>query len=133
MTEAFGADLEEVREPPDEARARGKVTDERGPERLTFPSTVFVSEDGTRHGVYGWSAYEEYRQAADAAGANRIGVEATDALAVIERFGRTATREVEALLDRPRPLVEAELWALARDWKVRAVPVLTGTLWEKAA
>ena len=50
----------------------------------------------------------------------------------MERFGRAATREVEALTGRPRPIVEAELWSLAREWRLRPVAVLTGTLWERA-
>ena len=44
----------------------------------------------------------------------------------MERFGRVATREVEALTGRPRPIVEAELWSLAREWRLRPVAVLTG-------
>ena len=31
-----------------------------------------------------------------------------------------------------RPVLEAELWALARDWKLRPVSALTGTVWESA-
>jgi hypothetical protein len=31
---------------------------------------------------------------------------------------------------RPRPVIEAELWGLAREWRLRPVRVLTGTLWE---
>jgi hypothetical protein len=29
-------------------------------------------------------------------------------------------------------VVEAELWALAADWKLQATPVLTGVLWDLA-
>jgi hypothetical protein len=29
-------------------------------------------------------------------------------------------------------VVEAELWALAREWRLKATTVLTGTLWERA-
>ncbi len=50
----------------------------------------------------------------------------------IRRFGRCATRELEVLGDRARPVVEAELWTLARDWKLKPVAGLTGTLWEPA-
>jgi hypothetical protein len=57
---------------------------------------------------------------------------ASSAEAVVERFGRCATREVEELTGRPRPLVEAELWEAAREWRLRPVGVLTGTLWEDA-
>jgi len=74
ITEAFGADLEEVRDPPQEARE------------------------------------------ADA----------------IHRFGRCATRELELLAEKPLPVLEADLWALARDWKLKPVRILTGTLWETA-
>jgi hypothetical protein len=50
----------------------------------------------------------------------------------IARFGRCATRELEVLAERPRPIIEAELWTLARDWKLKPVPALTGTVWEPA-
>jgi hypothetical protein len=29
-------------------------------------------------------------------------------------------------------VVEAELWALAKDWKLRPILALTGALWERA-
>jgi hypothetical protein len=29
-------------------------------------------------------------------------------------------------------VVEAELWSLAREWKLKPVEALTGTLWETA-
>jgi len=35
------------------------------------------------------------------------------------------------LVGRPRPLVEAELWGLATEWKLKPVSVLTGALWER--
>ncbi len=53
-------------------------------------------------------------------------------LEAVRRFGRCATRELEVLCDRAGPVVEAELWALARDWKLKPVTALTGTLWEPA-
>jgi hypothetical protein len=53
-------------------------------------------------------------------------------LEAIRRFGRSATRELEVLCERARPIVEAEVWALARDWKLKPVAALTGTLWEPA-
>ena len=46
---------------------------------------------------------------------------ALEPLDAIKRFGRCATRELEVLAGRPRPVVEAELWALARDWKLKPV------------
>jgi hypothetical protein len=133
IVEAFAADLDEVRAIPDDARAAGAVRRTEGRERLTFPSVVFIGADGERHGVWGRHAYDAYREAAIAAGASPAGADSPpDAMAVIGRFGRSATREVEELTGRPRPLVEAELWEAARDWRLRPVPALTGTLWELA-
>ena len=51
-------------------------------------------------------------------------------LDAIRRFGRCAT---ESSSCSPKPLpVEAELWAMARDWKLKPVAALTGTIWEPA-
>lgn len=130
--EAFGADLDEVRAVPDEARARGSVKSTGGRERMPFPSMVLVGDDGARHGVYGAAAYERYREAAEAAGARRSGVEPPAPLDALRRFGRMATRELEAVCDLPEPRLAAELWRLAADWRVRRVRVLTGDLWEPA-
>lgn len=115
ITEAFGADLDEVRS---------------ADEPLPLPSFAFVGDDGTRHEVRGLQSYEAYRDAALAAGAVAAAGPSPEPMAVIERFGRCATREVEELTGRPRPVVEAELWALAREWRLKPVAVLTGTLWE---
>lgn len=130
--ELFGADLDEVREVPDEARARGQVGAGSGRERVAFPSAVFVGEDGGRHGVYGYRAYEELRAAAEAAGARAAAGDNPDPLGALRRFGRLATAEVEAVCDLPEPVAAAELWRLAREWRVRPVRVLTGHLWEPA-
>jgi len=107
IVEAFGADLEEARD-------------------VTLPSMAF---DG--HWVSGMRPYEEYRAAAEAAGArvtgNPLGVEEA-----LRRFGRLALPEVEAVCDLPEPRAAAELWRLASEWKARPVPVLSGHLWESA-
>ena len=133
IVEAFGADLDEVRAVPDEAREQGQVRTTEGRERVSFPSAVFLGADGGRHGVWGPHPYEDYRAAALAAGAVIADESALEPLAAIERFGRLATREAEALAgERPSPVVAAELWAAARDWRLRPVPALTGTMWEKA-
>jgi predicted DsbA family dithiol-disulfide isomerase len=132
IVEKFGADLDEVRNVPDEARAAGGVSETEGRERVSFPSLVFIAGDGSHHGVWGWQPYEAYRDAALAAGAEAATQERPEALEALERFGRCATREVEELTGKPRPVVEAELWALARDWRVKPVEVLTGTFWELA-
>lgn len=132
ITEAFGADLDEVRDVPEEARAQGEIGETDGRERIAFPSAVFVGEDGRRHGVWGPQPYERLREAALAAGAQPRGAAPPSGLEAIEHFGRCATQEVEELTGRPRPVVEAELWALAKDWKLRPIGVLTGTMWESA-
>jgi predicted DsbA family dithiol-disulfide isomerase len=133
ITEAFGADLDEVRDPPQEARDAGAVGKTEGKERISFPSAVFVGEDGARHGV--WAAARSHpalRDAALAAGAKQVNEGSLDPQAAIRRFGRCATRELELLGEQPRPVLEAELWALARDWKLKPVSALTGTIWEAA-
>ena len=113
--EAFAADLEEV-------RGGG----------IELPSASFVSAGGSRHDVEGGDPYDAYREAALAAGAAPATERRPEPLEVVERFGRAATVEVEALTGKPRPVVEAELWSLAREWRLRPVAMLTGTLWERA-
>jgi putative protein-disulfide isomerase len=132
IIEAFAADLEAARDVPAEARASGNVRRTEGHERVSFPSAVFVGEDGSRQGVWGWRPYEAYREAASAAGAVVARERLPEPLEAIERFGRCATREIEELTGRPRPVVEAELWGLAREWRLKPIPALTGTLWELA-
>jgi len=132
ITEAFAADLEEVRDPPDAAREADQVKETEGHERLSFPCAVFIAEDGARHGVWGWSDYEDYRDAAIAAGAEISRAEPPSVIEAVEHFSRPATKEVEVLTGKPGPVVRAELWDAARDWKLRAEPVLGGELWEPA-
>jgi predicted DsbA family dithiol-disulfide isomerase len=135
ITEAFGADLDEVRDPPQEARDAGAIhRSSKGRERISIPSALFVGEDGSRHDAWGSDSVdvEKMRLAALAAGAKRVNEGPLEPVDALQRFGRCATKELEVLADRPRPVIEAELWALARDWKLRPVPVLTGTIWELA-
>jgi Thioredoxin len=129
-TEAFGADLDEVRDVPDEARVVGGVAESERGRRISLPSAVFVGEDGSRHGVWGRRPYAAHRKAALAAGAEPVNDAPLEPLDALERFGRCATRELEELSGRPSPVVEAELWAAAREWRLRPLPALTGTLWE---
>ena len=133
IVERFGAQLDEARRIPDQAQAEG-ATGCTGPiERVTFPSLTFLDAAGEPHGVYGWQPYELYLDAARAAGAEvPADPPRPQPLEVIERFGRCATAEIEAVTGRPRVVVEAELWPLAREWRLKAVPALTGTLWERA-
>jgi hypothetical protein len=101
-----------------------------GYERFSFPSAVFTGPDVSRQGVWGWRRYEAYREAALAAGARVAEERRPEPLEALERFGRCATRELEEICGKPRPVLKAELWALARDWKLKPVAVLGGTLWE---
>jgi hypothetical protein len=131
IVEAFGEDLEETRAIPDEARAEGQTTSVGGRERVTLPSTVFVGEDASRHGVFGVKPYEDYAAAAEAAGATRSG-EPPTIEAALRRFGRMATREIEEVCLLPEPRANAELWRMATEWQVKPTRVLTGYLWELA-
>jgi hypothetical protein len=82
--------------------------------------------------VYGPRPYEEYRDAAHAAGAAAAGGAPPGGLEVVGRFGHMAAREVEVVCELPGPRAHGELWQLATDWKLRPVRVLTGWLWETA-
>jgi predicted DsbA family dithiol-disulfide isomerase len=135
ITEAFGADLEEVRDPPQEARDADAIhRSSKGRERISFPSALLIGEDGGRHGVWGSASVDpaKLREAALAAGANPVNEGALEPTDAVRRFGRCATRELEVLAERPRPVIEAELWALARGWKLKPVSALMGTVWEPA-
>ncbi|HMA26461.1 MAG: DsbA family oxidoreductase [Solirubrobacterales bacterium] len=133
ITEAFGGDLDEVRNPPEEAREAGAVRRTEGHERLSFPSALFTGEDGSRRGVWGGArSHPALRDAALAAGARQVNEGALGPVEAVRRFGRCATRELEILAEKPLPVLEAELWALARDWKLRPVRGLTGVIWEPA-
>ena len=135
ITEAFGADLEEVRAPPQEARDADAIhRSSKGRERISFPSAVIVGDDDSRHGAWGNDSVdvEKMRETALAAGAKLVNEGALEPLDAIKRFGRCASRELEILAQRPEPVLEAELWALARDWKLKPGSALTGTVWEAA-
>jgi predicted DsbA family dithiol-disulfide isomerase len=106
IVEAFGADLEAT-------RAHGR--------ELPF---FLVGDDAIGLG--------DLRAALERAGARPAGEPSPDVLAALDRFGRLATAEVEAVCDLPGPRANAELWRLAAEWRVRPVRVLTGTLWELA-
>jgi protein-disulfide isomerase-like protein with CxxC motif len=130
ITEAFGADLEATEALAGEARDPDEVSSV-GREGVPLPTAVFAGGE-ERRVVSGAASYDAYREAAvtcgaEPAGDSRIGVERA-----LARFGRVTTREVELVCELPGPRAGAELWGLAEAWKVRAVPVLTGHLWEAA-
>ena len=132
VLEAFSADIEEVRQIPEEARAAGKLSQTEGRERLSFPSVVFIGADGQRRGVWGWQPLESYREAALAAGATQVNSGPLAPLDAVVRFGRITTREAEVLGESAGPPTCAELWRLAAEFELRPVRALTGTIWERA-
>lgn len=131
--EAFGADLDRARDVPDQAREAAGVVEREGHERVVLPTLAFAPEGGgDLHWVFGIQAYEAYREAATAAGAQPADDPAPEPLAALRRFGRMATVEVQEACDLPEPRAAAELWRLASEWRVKPVRVLTGHLWELA-
>jgi predicted DsbA family dithiol-disulfide isomerase len=132
IVEAFGADLEEARAVPEEARAADAVADVEGGERVSIPCAVFVGEDGARRWWFGPTPYDELREVAMAAGADPGGQERPPVMNALRSFGRMATLEVQEVCGLPGPRAHAELWRLASEWQVRPVPALTGYLWEPA-
>jgi hypothetical protein len=131
---AFETDLKEVRDPPAEAReARALHTDQKGRERISFPSALLIG-DGARQGAWGNDSVDpgKLRAAALAAGAKQVNEGAMEPFDAIRRFGRCATRELEVLSEKPLPELEADLWEMARDGKLKPIRALTGDLWEPA-
>ncbi len=132
--EAFKADLTEVRDPPQEARDADAIhRDKKGRERISFPSALLIG-DGRRQGAWGSDSADpaKLREAAVAAGAEQRNEGALEPADAIGRFGRCATRELECLSEKPLSVLEAELWEMARDGKLKPVRALIGTLWESA-
>lgn len=126
--EAFGADLELTRAVPQAARERGGAKEGQGGERVVFPSARF----GDDQWVFGLKPYEAWREAAIAAGATPAAKSPPDVMSALGRFGRMAAIEVSSVCDLPGPRAEAELWRLVAEWKVKATPLVTGTLFELA-
>jgi len=67
-----------------------------------------------------------------AGGAQPTGESPPDVTGALRRFGQMAAVEVSTVCDLPGPRAEAELWRLAADWKVKAMRVLTGFLFQVA-
>ena len=129
ILEAFGNDLEATRTITDAAREAGLTTEGShgsSVERLTFPALRF----GDDRWVGGDHAYDDWRAAAIAEGAEAAAGPRPDVLTALGRFGTMATAELEAVCDLPGPRAGAEVWRLASEWRVKRVPVLTGELWE---
>jgi hypothetical protein len=129
--EAFGNDMELAREVPEDARAAGKVAQAHGsPERMPFPSAVFVGEDGSNYGVYGAASYDALRESALAAGAVASDASPPSVPEALRRFGRMTSREVEEVCRLPEPRAQAELWRLASEFEVKPLRVVSGHMWE---
>jgi putative protein-disulfide isomerase len=127
IVEAFGADLEEARDVPEEARAADAVADVEGGARVSIPAARF----GGSSWWFGGS-YDSLRDAALSAGATASGEGGLPVLDALRRFGRMATPEVQEVCGLPGPRAHAELWKLASEWRVKPIPALTGHLWELA-
>jgi protein-disulfide isomerase-like protein with CxxC motif len=136
ILEAFGGDLEEARTIPDSARERGLAVDGghgSSVERLAFPALRFIADGGgEERWVGGEHSYEQWREAALAAGAEPSAGGHPDVPGALRRFASMATVELEAVCDLPGPRAGAEAWRLASEWRLRRVPVLAGELWELA-
>ncbi len=132
--EAFGADLEEARDVPEVVRQADKVgcSDAVGEERVSFPTVRFQGDDGEVRWVCGFRPVEAYRDAVLGAGGRPSQDPRPSVLDAVRSFGRMAAPEVAAVCDIPLLKAEAELAALALEWRVRPVPVLAGRLWERA-
>jgi hypothetical protein len=117
--EAFGADLDLTRDVPE-----GSPREDRVP----FPSMRFGDEEW----VFGPAPYEEWAAAARAAGAQPVGGWQLAVGEAFERFDRLAVAEVELLCGLPGPRAQAELWKMVSEWKLKALPSLTGFLFERA-
>ena len=151
IVEAFGADLEETRGVPDEARTRGLVVQAPSGERLALPALRFLGDrsgspgsaggssgsprpvgDGTERWCGANDGYEGWREAALAAGAVAASGSPPSVTGALERFGRLATPEIASVCDLPGPRAQADLWRLATEWRLRPERFLTGELWELA-
>ena len=132
IVEAFGADLDEAREVPEEARAGDHVKRAESGDRVSIPAAAFVGADGSRSWWFGPTPYEELRALAVAAGAEPVSAERPSVLDALRRFRRMTTPEVQEVCGLPGPRAHAELWRLAAEWQVKPVPALTGHLWELA-
>lgn len=124
--ELFGKDLDRS-----EAVAAEHHDPARG--RVRLPSVEFVAADGAVHGVYGAGhGGDDYRDAALAAGAQRLGGPPPDAERALREVGPLAVPEVAALCDLPGPRAPAELWRLAQEWRARPERLGSGELWSAA-
>jgi protein-disulfide isomerase-like protein with CxxC motif len=135
ITELFGADLDKAKALGERQGSKGSGTPaagepfSRGAGGAPLPTLVFRGDEGEERVVVGHGSYERYQDAAVVVGARPSG-EQPSVEALIARFGRVTSAEVELVCELPGPRAGAELFRLAEQWKVRPVRKLTGYLWE---
>lgn len=122
VLELLGRDLERARS-VDSARHAA------GADRVQLPSLEFVGQDGSVHGVYGYSRFEPLRQAAIRAGAVESSAPPISIEEALGRFGTMATVEVAEVCQLPGPTAPAALWQRASEWRVRSERCGGGVLW----
>ncbi len=128
--EAFGADLEEAAAlaASGDAVPSGGYSVAEGGRGLALPT--FVVEGGSV--LSGLQSPAALREAVLACGATPGAAGRPDPLAALRRFGWMAPVEIAAVCDLPAPRAEADLAALALEWRIRPVAVGGGRLWEPA-
>ncbi|MBV9354082.1 MAG: hypothetical protein JO023_01015, partial [Chloroflexi bacterium] len=124
--ESFGADLERAGAVPEEHKVPSTG-------RVVLPSLEFEGQ-GRKSAVYGYADYAALRDAALAAGAEQRpdAERAPTVEEALRRYQTMATVEVAAVCQLPGPLAPAELWRLAREWRVRPERLGSGELWALA-
>ncbi|MGI8750249.1 MAG: DsbA family protein [Thermoleophilaceae bacterium] len=136
--EAFGADMEAaaVLAASGDPAASGGHSVAEGGRGLPLPTFVI---DGADHGgaerpvvLSGLQSPAALREAVLGAGAAPAVGSRPEPIAALRRFGRMAPVEVAAVCDLPLPKAEADLAALALEWRIRPVAVGGGRLWELA-
>lgn len=134
--EVFGADLEAAAalQASGEAVPSGGHSVAEGGRGLALPTFVFEPANGGEGAAVlsGLQPSAALRAAAIRAGAVPESGPRPDPLAALRSFGRMAAVEVAAVCDLPPPKAEADLAALALEWRIRPVAVGAGRLWEAA-
>ena len=97
ITEAFAADLDEVRDPPEEARAAGKVEADRAPRAGELSLGARSSATTARATASGAGSRTTPTGRPRSPPARRSPGRRPEPLEAVERFGRCATRELEEL------------------------------------
>lgn len=131
ITEAFAADLELSAALAASSASAPVGPCSRGHSGVPLPSLVFSAANGAEQwAIFGLAHYEQYRDAALAAGAEPAQSRPPSVEDAVARFGRLTVREAEVICELPGPRAGAELYRLAEQWKLRERRVLMGRLFE---